>query len=133
MSAPLDTRDSPSDTSSPDQRVLADHHPHGNPNGTSPRMLSLPRAASKLEQSLWRLIAQGLDDEHFWLAFSRLYRDLSEQLPEAERGRLAYHADYALARLGMPVWTVMAESVQLTIDDGSKPKPDGAPSVAAAA
>ncbi|WP_149193661.1 hypothetical protein [Luteimonas suaedae] len=129
MSAPFDTRDSSSDTSSPDQQVLADQHPSGPPR----RLLSLPQAASKLEQGLWRLIAQGLDDEHFWLAFSRLYRDLTGQLPKTERGRLAVHADYALARLGMPVWTVMAESVQLATDDGSKPDPDDAPTVAAAA
>ncbi|WP_407351808.1 hypothetical protein [Luteimonas sp. R10] len=133
MSAPLDNRDSSSDTSAPDPQVLADHSLPGSRADASPPQLSLPEAASKLEQGLWCLIAQGLDDEQFWLAFSRLYRGLAGQLPQAERSRLAFHADYALARLGMPVWTVMTESTLLSSNDGSKPEPDGAPSVAAAA
>ncbi|MDH5823911.1 hypothetical protein QFW77_13080 [Luteimonas sp. RD2P54] len=129
MSVEPDSSPFPSDpqpvveTLPPAQRVSPADAPAAN--------LALPQAARMLEEGLCRLVARGLPDDEFWEAFAGLYHRLAGDLAGTDRTRLAFHADYALARMGLPVWTVMEQSLKEAVVASPSAGPDGP--VAAAA
>ncbi|NZA26622.1 hypothetical protein H0E84_09515 [Luteimonas sp. SJ-92] len=131
MSVEFDSRITPAD-SQPDETAAPARVPDQSLSPENPApSLSLPEAASMLEEGLCRLVARGLPDDAFWSAFSALYSNLAAELAGPERTRLAYHADYALARMGLPVWTVMQQTLQVATRD-TLPQDDSPPVAAAA-
>ncbi|MCD7099979.1 hypothetical protein [Stenotrophomonas sp. MMGLT7] len=63
-------------------------------------------AMTQLETALWLLLAESLDEATFWRRFSRMLDACVVTLPAEGAERVYRHADFLLARAGLPAWAV---------------------------